>query len=90
MIQCRYNICQKILLVQNNFQAFLVDSSTKAKDLVKTVVERLNLLSGQGFSVFVKIADKVVPIPEGEFFFDFIRSLNEWIVKARPARDGKI
>ena len=67
-----------------------MDSSTKARDLVKTVVERLDLLSGQGFSIFVKIADKAISVPEGEFFFDFIRNLTEWIKKARPARDGKI
>ena len=72
------------------FQAFLVESSTRAKDLVKTVVERLNLLSSQGFSIFVKIADKAISVPEGEFFFDFIRSLTEWIKKARPARDGRL
>ena len=28
-------------------------------------------------------------MPEGDFFFDFVRHLTDWIKKARPARDGK-
>ena len=66
-----------------------MESCTRARDLCKSVVERLNLVSGQGFSLFVKIADKIFSIPENEFFFDFIRHLTEWISKARPNRDGQ-
>jgi len=36
----------------------------------------------------VKIADKVISVPEGDFFFDFVRHLTDWIVKARPANAG--
>jgi hypothetical protein len=32
-------------------------------------------LSTEGFSLFVKIADKVISVPEGDFFFDFVRHL---------------
>lgn len=81
-------IFHKIYFPDDTEDAFLVESSTKARDLVKTVVARLGLLSGTGFSLFVKIADKAISVPEGEFFFDFIRSLTEWVAKARPARDG--
>ena len=28
-------------------------------------------------------------MPEGDFFFDFVRHLTDWIKKARPTRDGK-
>ena len=44
----------------------------------------------QGFSLFVKMVDKIFSIPENEFFFDFIRHLSEWVAKARPNRDGQI
>lgn len=27
-------------------------------------------------------------MPEGDFFFDFVRHLTDWIKKARPSRDG--
>lgn len=37
----------------------------------------------------MKIADKVISVPEGDFFFDFVRHLTDWIRKARPSRDGR-
>lgn len=70
-------------------QAFEVDSSTRAKDFCQNISQRLNLRSSEGFSLFVKIADKVISVPEGDFFFDFVRHLTDWIKKARPSRDGK-
>jgi len=30
----------------------------------------------------------VISVPEGDFFFDFVRHLTDWIKKARPSRDG--
>uniref|UniRef100_A0A8C7NP98 Myosin VIIA n=1 Tax=Oncorhynchus mykiss TaxID=8022 RepID=A0A8C7NP98_ONCMY len=30
---------------------------------------------------------KVISVPEGDFFFDFVRHLTDWIKKARPAKD---
>ena len=54
-----------------------------------SIAQRLNLRSAEGFSLFVKIADKVISVPEGDFFFDFVRHLTDWIKKARPTRDGK-
>ena len=65
-----------------------MDSSTRAKDFCQNIAQRLNLRSSEGFSLFVKIADKVISVPEGDFFFDFVRHLTDWIKKARPTRDG--
>ena len=70
-------------------EAFEVDSSTRAKDFCSSIAHRLNLKSPEGFSLFVKIADKVISVPEGDFFFDFVRHLTDWIKKARPSRDGE-
>lgn len=30
----------------------------------------------------------MISVPEGDFFFDFVRHLTDWIRKARPTRDG--
>ena len=30
----------------------------------------------------------MISVPEGDFFFDFVRHLTDWIKKARPAREG--
>lgn len=79
-----------ILYFYNFFhKAFEVDSSTRAKDFCQNISQRLNLRSSEGFSLFVKIADKVISVPEGDFFFDFVRHLTDWIKKARPSRDGE-
>lgn len=82
-------IFHKVYFPDDNDEAFEVDSSTRAKDFCSNIAERLELRSCEGFSLFVKIADKVISVPEGDFFFDFVRHLTDWIKKARPARDGK-
>lgn len=41
-----------------SWQAFEVDSSTRAKEFCAVVAQRLGLKSSEGFSLFVKITDK--------------------------------
>jgi myosin-7 len=74
----------------NSIQAFEVDSSTRAKDFCQSISQRLALKSDEGFSLFVKIADKVISVPEEDFFFDFVRHLTDWIKKAKPTKDGNV
>merc|ERR1711983_65978 len=81
-------IFHKVYFPDETDEAFEVDSSTRAKDFCQNIAQRLNLRSSEGFSLFVKIADKVISVPEGDFFFDFVRHLTDWIKKARPTRDG--
>ena len=72
------------------FQAFEVESSTKAKDFCLSIANRLRLKNADGFSLFVKIADKVISVPENDFFFDFVRHLTDWLKRAKPTKDGKV
>uniref|UniRef100_A0A1I8GE52 Myosin-VIIa n=1 Tax=Macrostomum lignano TaxID=282301 RepID=A0A1I8GE52_9PLAT len=81
-------IYHKVYFPDDSDEAFEVDSSTRAKDFCANVANKLGLKSYEGFSLFVKIADKVISVPEGDFFFDFVRHLTEWIKKAKPSRDG--
>ncbi|XP_072118705.1 myosin VIIAa isoform X1 [Mobula birostris] len=83
-------IYHKVYFPDDTDEAFEVESSTKAKDFCQSISTRLLLKSADGFSLFVKISDKVISVPEGDFFFDFVRHLTEWIKKARPVKDGVI
>ncbi|XP_053165962.1 unconventional myosin-VIIa isoform X3 [Hemicordylus capensis] len=81
-------IFHKVYFPDDTDEAFEVESSTKAKDFCQNISTRLLLKSSEGFSLFVKISDKVISVPEGDFFFDFVRHLTDWIKKARPSKDG--
>ncbi|XP_059731122.1 unconventional myosin-VIIa isoform X4 [Bos taurus] len=81
-------IFHKVYFPDDTDEAFEVESSTKAKDFCQNIAARLLLKSSEGFSLFVKIVDKVISVPENDFFFDFVRHLTDWIKKARPVRDG--
>jgi len=83
-------IFHKVYFPDDTNVAFEVESSTRAKDFCQQIATKLQLRSAEGFSLFVKIADKVISVPEADFFFDFVRHLIEWLKKARPMsqRDG--
>ncbi|XP_032879347.1 unconventional myosin-VIIa [Amblyraja radiata] len=83
-------IYHKVYFPDDTDEAFEVESSTKAKDFCQRISARLLLKSADGFSLFVKISDKVISVPEGDFFFDFVRHLTDWIKKARPVKDGVV
>ncbi|ODM92321.1 Myosin-VIIa, partial [Orchesella cincta] len=83
-------IFHKVYFPDDMDEAFEVDSSTRAKEFCANIAERLALRSAEGFSLFVKIADKIISVPEGEIFFDFVRHLTDWIKRDRPTRDGTI
>ncbi|KAL7983053.1 hypothetical protein Chor_010395 [Crotalus horridus] len=83
-------IFHKVYFPDDTDEAFEVESGTKAKDFCQSISKRLLLKSSDGFSLFIKISDKVISVPEGDFFFDFVRHLTDWIKKARPAKDGLV
>ena len=67
-----------------------MDSNTRSKDFCANIAERLSLRMAESFSLFVKISDKVISVPDGDFFFDFVRHLTEWLKLARQNKDGKL
>ncbi|CAH0700789.1 unnamed protein product [Spodoptera exigua] len=83
-------IYHKVYFPDDTDEAFEVESSTKARDLCEQITGRLNLKNSDGFSLFVKIADKVFSVPENYYFFDFIHELVEWMKATRPVRGGAL
>ena len=67
-----------------------MDSNTRSKDFCANIAKRLSLRTAESFSLFVKISDKVISVPDGDFFFDFVRHLTEWLNRARQNKDGKL
>lgn len=83
-IQCRTTqIFHKVYFPNDTSDSFEVDASTRTKDLCQTIADKLELKSAEGFSLFVKIAEKVISLPESDFFFDFVRHMTDWVRKAQ-------
>lgn len=72
-------IYHKIYFPDDTEDSFLIESSTKARDLINQVINSFKVKSSEGFSLFVKISDKVVSVPEDFFIFDFISELVNFI-----------
>ncbi|PNF26048.1 Myosin-VIIa [Cryptotermes secundus] len=81
-------IFHKVYFPDDTDEAFEVDSSSRARDLCQNIAERLDLQTNEGFSLFVKLWDKVFSVPEGDFFFDYVRLLTDWMKRARPSRSA--
>ncbi|KAK1900256.1 Unconventional myosin-VIIa, partial [Dissostichus eleginoides] len=80
-------IFHKVYFPDDTDEAFEVESSTKAKDFCLNISTRLLLKSPEGFSLFVKISDKV----RGQAEVSDVQKnthLTDWIKKSRPAKEG--
>lgn len=83
-------IFHKIYFPDDTDEAFQVESSTKAGDLIDLIVKSFKMKSGEGFSLFVKISDKVVSVPEDYHLFDFIYELVNYFMKSQmPTRTNE-
>lgn len=81
-------IFHKVYFPDETDEAFVVKSSTRASDLCQAIAGRLAMKSAEGFSLFVKVMDKIISVPEGDFFFDFVRHITDWIRKGRSISEG--
>lgn len=79
-------IFHKIYFPDDTDQAFEIESSTRAKDLVNAITKRVELQSNAGFSLFVVMADKAFSIPEDVYIFDFIYEISEYTRANQPTR----
>ncbi|XP_071800973.1 myosin-VIIa-like isoform X2 [Asterias amurensis] len=84
-------IYHKVYFPDDTDEIFEVTSGTRAKDICQNIGQRLRLKSSEGFSLFVKIDDNVISVPESDFYFDFMQYLMDRISRtARPSREGSM
>uniref|UniRef100_A0A670IGV0 Myosin VIIB n=1 Tax=Podarcis muralis TaxID=64176 RepID=A0A670IGV0_PODMU len=57
------------------------------RTLCETIASQMELSSWEGFSLFVKTADKVISQNEADYFFDSLRQVTDWTRKNRPSRE---
>lgn len=81
-------IYHKIYYPDDTDEAFLIESSSRAKELIEEISKSFNLKSNEGFGLFVKIKDKVISVPENYFIFDFIYELLQWAKSNMPSRNN--
>lgn len=86
---CDFTLCNFFIVdfIKNNIiYNFYVIKGDYAKISSPQKIRRYSIY--QALVQFVLSMISVISVPEGDFFFDFVRHLTDWIRKARPTRDG--
>lgn len=83
-----FRICHKIYLPNNTDEMLEVGTNARVRDVCESVATRLQLASWEGCSLFIKISDKVISQKEGDFFFDSLRQVSDWVKKNKPQKEG--
>uniref|UniRef100_A0A8C8AIM8 Myosin VIIB n=1 Tax=Otus sunia TaxID=257818 RepID=A0A8C8AIM8_9STRI len=88
ILQNNTKISHKICFPNETEQTFDVGTNTKIRTLCQKIASKLQLSSWEGFSLFVKIADKVISQNEADYFFDSLRQVTDWNRRNKPGKDG--
>ncbi|XP_075425742.1 unconventional myosin-VIIb isoform X2 [Ascaphus truei] len=83
--QMSTKIYHKVYFPNDTEEVFEVGTNTKVRELCQNIAAKQQLGSWEGFSIFVKITDKVISLNDQDCFYDALRALNDWIRKSRPA-----
>ncbi|XP_049743897.1 unconventional myosin-VIIb [Elephas maximus indicus] len=81
-------ICHKVYFPNDTSEMLEVGTNTRVRDACQSIATKLQLASWEGCSLFVKIADKVFSQKEGDFFFDSLRQVSDWVKKNKPQKEG--
>ncbi|XP_011361982.1 unconventional myosin-VIIb [Pteropus vampyrus] len=81
-------ICHKIYFPNDTSEMLEVGANTRVREVCESIATRLQLASWEGCSLFIKIADKVISQKEGDFFFDSLRQVSDWVKKSKPQKEG--
>ncbi|XP_074955503.1 unconventional myosin-VIIb [Phalacrocorax aristotelis] len=88
ILQNNTKISHKIYFPNETEQTFEVGTNTKIRTLCQNIASKLQLSSWEGFSLFVKIADKVISQNAADYFFDSLRQVTDWNRRNKPGKDG--
>ncbi|CAN9500286.1 unnamed protein product [Ophioblennius macclurei] len=81
-------IFHKVHFPNGTDEIFEVATSTRVKDLILNIVNKLKLASADGFSIFVKVQDKVLSLNDSDYFFDSLRQITDYSKGAKRIRDA--
>ncbi|KAM3932114.1 unconventional myosin-VIIb isoform 2-T2 [Leptodactylus fuscus] len=82
--QMSTKIYHKVYFPNDTEEAFEVGTNTKVREVCQNIANKLQLSAWDGFSIFLKIGDKVISLNEQDYFYDALRQLNDYIRKSRP------
>ncbi|XP_023565487.1 unconventional myosin-VIIb [Octodon degus] len=81
-------ICHEVYFPNDTSEMLEVGPNNRVREVCEAVAARLQLASWEGCSLFIKIADKVISQKEGDFFFDSLRQVSDWVRKNKPQKEG--
>uniref|UniRef100_A0A8C5PFG3 Myosin VIIB n=1 Tax=Leptobrachium leishanense TaxID=445787 RepID=A0A8C5PFG3_9ANUR len=83
--QMSTKIFHKVFFPNDMEEVFEVGTHTKVREVCQNISTRLQLSSWEGFSLFLKIGDKIISQNEQDYFYDSLRKLNNYNRKSHPA-----
>ncbi|XP_055966328.1 unconventional myosin-VIIb isoform X1 [Sorex fumeus] len=81
-------ISHKVFFPNDTNVVLEVNSGVRVREVCEKISKQLKLSSWEGCSLFIKITDKVISVNEGEFFFDSLRNISDWVKKNKPQKEG--
>ncbi|XP_019957019.2 unconventional myosin-VIIa-like [Paralichthys olivaceus] len=81
-------IFHKVHFPNDTNEIFEVKSTTLISDLCSSVASHLNLISADGFGLYLKTPNKVTCLDERKYFFDSLRQTSDFSKKLKRVKEG--
>ncbi|XP_035276926.1 unconventional myosin-VIIb-like [Anguilla anguilla] len=83
-------IFHKVHFPNDTEELFEVTTTTRIRELCRSIANKLMLSSPDGYSLFVKTPEKVQSLKDTDYFFDSLRQITELSKKARAKESKKV
>ncbi|XP_028401436.1 unconventional myosin-VIIa-like isoform X2 [Dendronephthya gigantea] len=81
--QCQ-SILHKVYFPDSTSKNFEVSPRTKVKDIERSIVQRIGLVNGTGYSLFIQVFSKIVALHSEDFIFDEIQQWTKIVENSLP------